>query len=175
MCTPRLTVVDWTDDPADLNGPAVSPKGEIWFLCVCHHISAGLYLNIKATYGQYETNLTEMLREFTSLRDSISSSLAVLMCVSHHKLHSGFTSEGHCSKQFTGLDTLRYATQLLLPFVNVTGQWQCVCVCVCVWEREREREREIVILKKYDPTNTTQTRKNKPGKTPWQWVSQTGE
>jgi hypothetical protein len=28
-----------TDAPADLNGLARSPKDEIWFLRVCHHIS----------------------------------------------------------------------------------------------------------------------------------------
>ena len=43
MRTPRLPVVDWTDAPADLNGLSISPKDEIWFLRVCHHISSGLY------------------------------------------------------------------------------------------------------------------------------------
>jgi hypothetical protein len=43
MRTPRLPVVDWTDAPAVLNGLSVSPKDEIWFLRVCHHISNGLY------------------------------------------------------------------------------------------------------------------------------------
>jgi hypothetical protein len=45
--TPRLPVVDWTDAPADLNRLFLSPKGEIWFLRVCHHISTGLYLSIR--------------------------------------------------------------------------------------------------------------------------------
>jgi len=47
MLTPRLPAVNWTDAThrADLNGlgPFI-PKDEIWFLRVCHHISAGLYL-----------------------------------------------------------------------------------------------------------------------------------
>jgi len=29
--------------PPELNGSSVSPKDEIWFLRVCHHISSGLY------------------------------------------------------------------------------------------------------------------------------------
>ena len=32
-----------TDAPADLNGVVRSPKDEIWFLRVCHHVSNGLY------------------------------------------------------------------------------------------------------------------------------------
>jgi hypothetical protein len=39
MRTPRLPVVEWTDAPADLMDSSVSPKKEIWFLRVCHHIS----------------------------------------------------------------------------------------------------------------------------------------
>jgi hypothetical protein len=38
MCTPRLPVIDGTDVPADLNGLVFSPKDEIWFLRVRHHI-----------------------------------------------------------------------------------------------------------------------------------------
>jgi len=70
----------------------------------------------------------------------------------HHKLQSGFGSAGYCSKHFTGLDTLRYASQLLIPRVYVT---------VTV----RDREIKLVILKK----NMTQLIRNKlarinPGK-----------
>jgi hypothetical protein len=44
MRTPRLPVVDWTDAPRRFKWTlSVSPKDEIWFLRVCHHISTGLY------------------------------------------------------------------------------------------------------------------------------------
>ena len=43
MRTPRLTVVDLTDAPADLNGLVLSPKDKIWFLRMCHHISNAVY------------------------------------------------------------------------------------------------------------------------------------
>ena len=40
MRTPRLPVVDWTDAPGRFKWTrSVSPKDEIWFLRVCHHIS----------------------------------------------------------------------------------------------------------------------------------------
>jgi len=44
MRTPRLSVVDWTDAPTNLNGLVHFAKREIWFLCVCHHISNAVYL-----------------------------------------------------------------------------------------------------------------------------------
>ena len=43
MRTPRLPAVDWTDAPADLNGLVRSPKDEIWFLRLYHHVSNALY------------------------------------------------------------------------------------------------------------------------------------
>jgi len=39
MRTPRLPVVYWTYAHTDINGLALSPIDEIWFLRVCHHIS----------------------------------------------------------------------------------------------------------------------------------------
>ena len=44
ICTPRLSVVDWTDAPRRFkwNRP-FRAKDEIWFLRLCHHISTGLY------------------------------------------------------------------------------------------------------------------------------------
>jgi len=42
MHTPRLPTVDWTEPlptPPPLHRPSVSPKDEICFLRVCHHIS----------------------------------------------------------------------------------------------------------------------------------------
>jgi len=35
--SPANSRLNWR--PADWNGLVVSPKDEIWFLCVCHHIS----------------------------------------------------------------------------------------------------------------------------------------
>ena len=51
MRTPRLPVVNWTNAPSsDLNGLVRFPrKTEIWFLCVCHHISTGLYHSLEVT------------------------------------------------------------------------------------------------------------------------------
>jgi hypothetical protein len=85
------------------------------------------------------------------------------MRVFHHKLQSGFALEGYCSKHFTGLDTLRYATQLLLPRVDVRVTVRKSETDI---ERERETERELVIFIKHDPTNTKQTVKNKYGTIP---------
>ena len=47
MCTPRLPVVDWTDGPE--MDSSVSPKDEIWFLRMCHHISNAAYSTISCT------------------------------------------------------------------------------------------------------------------------------
>jgi len=42
--TPRLPAVDSIDALAELNGLSVSPKDEIWFVRVCHHISKAVFL-----------------------------------------------------------------------------------------------------------------------------------
>jgi len=56
MRTSRLPVVNWTDAPADLMDSLVAPKDEIWFLCVCHHISTDLYKYILLASSQDESN-----------------------------------------------------------------------------------------------------------------------
>ena len=43
ICTPRLSVVDWTDAPTDLNGLVRFGKDDFWFLRVCHHVPHELY------------------------------------------------------------------------------------------------------------------------------------
>ena len=44
MRTPRLPAVDWTDAPRRFKWTrSVSPKDEIWFLRVCHHVLNAFY------------------------------------------------------------------------------------------------------------------------------------
>jgi len=47
MRTPRLPEVDRTEAPADLNELVRSPKDEILFLRVCHHISKAVYHTVE--------------------------------------------------------------------------------------------------------------------------------
>ena len=55
MRTPRLPVIDWTDAPPPIYmDSSVSPKDDIWFLRVCHHISNTVYLN--QSWIVYEEN-----------------------------------------------------------------------------------------------------------------------
>ena len=52
MLTHRLPVVDWTDAPCRFKWTrSVSPKDEIWFLRVCHHISNAVYNRTCKTIG----------------------------------------------------------------------------------------------------------------------------
>ena len=44
MRTLRVPLVEWTDSPLPIyTNSSVSPKDEIWFLRVCHHISSAVY------------------------------------------------------------------------------------------------------------------------------------
>jgi len=61
MRTPRLSVLDWTNAPTNLNGPSVSPKDEIWFLCVCHHISNAVYHSQSFIYSDCIKQTVQLL------------------------------------------------------------------------------------------------------------------
>jgi hypothetical protein len=64
MRTSRLPVVDWTDAPCRFKRTrSVSPKDEIWFLRVCHHISNAVYCIILPS-----TLITSMYKAYFTYR-----------------------------------------------------------------------------------------------------------
>ena len=93
--TPRLPVFDWTDAHRPiLLDSSVSPKEEIWFLRVRHHISTGLYyilsyyliifgeqlLNLKCVFWFPSQMLPPTLKILTSIQRDINVTACRCSC-----------------------------------------------------------------------------------------------
>jgi len=82
MHTPRLSAVDWTDAPVDLNG-LIRFSERRNLVCACHHISNALY---------YPSNCLKGLRKTTKLNDlaKIWSRYFLKKCQEHYCYASSF-------------------------------------------------------------------------------------